>query len=257
MAFTDLIKPFPWAEYSKKVLLRITTPYCIGAFSLQDAESRDLHLAVGSEGTLQLGNRIDVYWLVDKTDGVIIDARFQAFGNTALIAAGEIGCELVIGKNYDQARRITADLIDTHARDKNDRSAFPQETYPHLNLAVDAIEKASISCQHIPLSQNYSAPPVTGHAIEVLEGGYPGFQTLTIKQQLAVVEEVLTKEVRPYIELDAGGVQVLNIIEGKEVIIVYQGACTSCHSSTGATLSYIQQILRAKVDPEIIVTPEL
>ena len=68
---------------------------------------------------------------------------------------------------------------------------------------------------------------------------------------------ILDKDVRPYTELDAGGVELLNLIEDKEVIIAYQGTCTSCHSATGATLSYIQQVLKAKVHPDIFVTPNL
>lgn len=257
MGLKELIKPFPWAEYSKKATLRITLPYCVGSFTEQDAASRELFFAHGFEGDVEKGNRIDFFFLVDKLDGVIIDSRFSAFGNSALIAAGEVACELVIGKNYDQAKRITADLIDKHVRDKSDKPSFPEETLSHLNLVVDALEKAAECCQGLPLAENYVAPPVTGHEIEIVEGGYPGFKELTIKQQLQVVEDVLTKEVRPYIELDAGGVEVLNIIEGKEVIISYQGSCVGCHSSTGATLSYIQQILRAKVHPELTVTPEL
>ncbi|MDB6081949.1 MAG: hypothetical protein JWO53_1221, partial [Chlamydiia bacterium] len=97
---------------------------------------------------------------------------------------------------------------------------------------------------------------ITGHEIKVVEGGYPGFKDLAIKQKIALIEEVIAKEIRPYIELDAGGVAVMNIIDN-EVIIAYSGACTSCHSSTGATLSYIQQTLRAMLDPDIVVTPDL
>lgn len=257
MALKDLIKTFPWERYSKKVQLRIDTPYCVGSFLQSDSDARGLFLAKGSEGSVIDGNRIDFYWLVDKEDGVIIDARFQAFGNTALIGGGEVACELVIGKNYDQAQRITADLIDKHVRDRSDIPAFPEETYPHLNLIVDAIDAAARACEGLPLAASYVAPPIMGHDVEILEGGYPGFKELSLVQQLAVIEDVLTKEVRPYIELDAGGVAVLNLLDGKEVIISYQGSCTSCHSATGATLSYIQQTLRARVHPDLIVTPDL
>src|SRR5438445_7960017 len=105
MSLKNLIKSFPWVRYSKKVQLRIDTPYCIGSFEPHDAEGRDLFFAKGSQGSIIDGNRIDFYWLLDKLDGVIIDARFQAFGNTALIGGGEVACELLIGKNYDQAQR--------------------------------------------------------------------------------------------------------------------------------------------------------
>ena len=139
MTFAMLVKPFPWTKYSKKVLLRIDLPYCIGLFTQEDADARGLHLARGFQGALSDGNRIEFFWLVDKLDGVVIDARFQAFGNTALIGAAEVACELLVGKNYDQAKRITADLIDKHVREKPDLPSFPEETFGHINLVVDAI----------------------------------------------------------------------------------------------------------------------
>ncbi|MDB6081554.1 MAG: hypothetical protein JWO53_826, partial [Chlamydiia bacterium] len=37
MTVKQLFKPFPWTLYSKKVLLRIDTPYCVGSFSQKDA----------------------------------------------------------------------------------------------------------------------------------------------------------------------------------------------------------------------------
>jgi len=255
MTLQALTKLFPWSYFSKKVILRIDTPYCGGVFSEKDAEERELHLAKGSFGSIEDANLILISWLVDKQDGVIIDARFQVFGNTVLIACCEAACELVIGKNYDQARRMHTDLIEKHLRDKNDTPAFLEEGMSSLRYVVEAIKEASKSCEGIPLQENYIAPPLMGHSVDVVEGGWPGFSDLPLKQKLQVIEQVLNEEVRPFIEMDAGGVEVINLIEGKEVVIAYQGSCTSCHSATGATLSYIQQVLRAKVDPAITVTP--
>lgn len=248
---------FPWQKFSKKVSLRIESPYCYGFFEEKDAKERNLHLAIGSVGRVEDANRAVLYWLVDPTDGVIIDARFQAFGSSILIATCETSCELVIGKNYDQAKRISADFIENYLRDKNDVPSIPKELFSQINLVVDAIDDAAKKCDGLPLASNYVAPPVTGHEIAFVEGGYPGFKELPIKQKLDVVESVIAREVRPYIELDAGGVEVLNYVEPNEVVIAYQGACTSCYSATGATLSYIQQVLRAQIDPEITVRPEI
>ncbi len=251
MTFLQEIRPCYWVLYSKKLILRIENPYCIGSFTEEDAKSRNVHLAVGSDEQIRL------YWLVDQTDGVIIDSRFKVFGPSALVGALEVASELVIGKNYDQARRITAELIDRHVRDKSDKPAFPEEAYSYINKVIDLIDKAADCCTGIPLSESYSAPPITNREISIVEGGYPGWKELSIKQKLAVIEEVIAKEVRPYIELDAGGVEVLNLLNDKEVIIAYQGSCTSCYSATGATLSFIQQIIRAKVSPDLDVIPNL
>lgn len=257
MGLALLCHPFPWSLYSKKLISKIENPRSAGFFTKDDAEERGMRLAEGVEGSIENGNCIHFYWLVDKEDGVIVDVKFQAFGQTALIGAAEAASQLLIGKNYDQALRISGDLIDKEVRDKETEPAFPKETYPHINLVLGAIENASAKCTDLPLADTYVAPPVPKDIGEIVEGGYPGWLELPLKKKLAVIEDVLDRDIRPYIALDAGGVEVLNLLNDREVIITYQGSCTSCYSSIGTTLSYIQQVLRAKVFPEIIVVPDI
>ncbi len=251
----QFINPFPWALYSKKLIAKIENPRNVGYFSAEDAKARGMRLIEAVSGDKALGNYLKLYWLVDEDDGIIVDAKFQVFGQTALIGASDAACEVVIGKNYDQARRIGVDIIDKLFRDRQDESAFPKETFPHLNLVIEALEHGASQCTDIPFAANYVAPPVPsdegiGPATE-----YPGWKELSLKQKLLVIEEVLSKEIRPYIALDGGGVEVLNLLNDQEVVIAYQGSCTSCFSSTGATLSYIQQVLQHRIYPDLIVVP--
>ncbi len=253
MGIERLTTSFPWSRYSKKLAARIENPRNTGMLTNREG----LRLVEGTEGQIADGNAISFFWLVDKDDGVIVDAKYQVFGQSALIGAAEVACDLLIGKNYDQASRISADLIDKQVRDRPDVPSFPHETAPHLNLVLEAIDNAAKECTDIPLSVAYIAPPAPRDIGEVLEGGYPGWSELSIKQKLSVIEEVLNNDVRPYIVLDGGGVELLNLINDKEVIIAYQGNCTSCFSSVGATLSYIQQVIQAKVHPDLVVIPNL
>lgn len=257
MGLHTLTACFPWNRYSRKLAAKIDAPKAAGIFSKEEAEARDLRLVDAAEGKKEDGNSVRLFWLVDKDDGIIVDARFQAFGQSALIGAAEIACELVVGKNYDQARRISADLLDKQVRDRADEPAFPRETFPHLNLVLGAIEKGAEQCTDLPLASSYIAPPAPLDLGEVREDGYPGWQELSKEHKLQVIEEVLDQDVRPYIALDAGGVSVLDLVNQTEVLIAYQGSCTSCYSSVGTTLSYIQQVLRAKVHPGLTVTPDL
>lgn len=257
MPLGNLVAPFPWSLYSKKLTAKIDKPRCLGVFTPEESTARDMRLVTSNSGRIEDGNAVKLYWLVDRDDGIIVDAKFQAFGQSALIGAAEVACDLLIGKNYDQAKRISSTLIDQQVRDKADVPAFPKETAPHLNLVLEAIETASEECTDIPLPVSYVAPPAPLDIGEILEGGYPGWMEMPIKQKIAVIEEVLNRDIRPYIALDAGGVEVLNLIENTQLIIAYQGACTSCYSSIGTTLSYIQQVLRAKVHPSLVVVPDL
>lgn len=252
-----LCMTFPWSRYSRKLMAKIENPRCAGYFTKDEAEARNVRLAEGQEGIVKDGNAIILYWLVDKDDGIIVDAKFQVHGQSALIGGAEAACELLVGKNYEQARRITADLIDKHLRDRSDTPSFPKETYPHLNLILEAIDAAADQCTDIPFADTYVSAPVPADIGEVVAGGYPGWMELTLKKKIAVIEQVLDQDVRPYIALDAGGVSVLNLLNDKELIIAYQGSCTSCYSSIGTTLSYIQQVLRAKVHPDLVVVPDI
>ena len=173
------------------------------------------------------------------------------------MGAAEIACEMVIGKNYDQARRISADLIDKQVRDRSDVPAFPKETSPHLNLVLGAMDHAAEQCKEIPLSAHYVAPPAPMDIGEILEGGYPGWDNLSKEQKIGLIEEIIARDIRPYIEMDAGGIEVLDLVNEQEVHIAYKGSCTSCFSATGTTLSYIQQVLKGKVHPSLMVIPDL
>lgn len=236
---------------------KIDNPRCAGIFLKNDADERGVRLAQGFEGSVEDGNIVQLYWLVDKEDGIILDAKFQVFGQTALIGASEVACELLVGKNYLQAKRISADLIDKQVRDRPEDPSFPRETFPHLNLVIEAIELCSEQCTDLPVAESFLTTPIPVGMTDIIPGGYPGWKDLSLKKKLAVIEEVLDQDIRPYIALDAGGVVVLNLIDDKELVIAYQGSCTSCYSSVGTTLSYIQQMMKAKVHPDITVVPEM
>jgi len=256
MSLNALTMTYPWARYSKKLKDKILLPRNVGKITPEDAKERGMRHAQGEGGSIEDGNFVRLYWFIDPDDGKIVDCKFQVYGQSALIGAAEAACEVLVGKNYDQARRLSADLIDREVRDKSDTPAFPWETASHLNLVIDAIEEAAETCTDIPLPTNYAAPPAPADSGEILEGGYPGWDALSNEQKLHLLEEILDQDIRPYIALDAGGVTVKSL-EGNALTIAYQGACTSCISSVGATLSYIQQTLRNKAHPDLQVIPDV
>jgi NifU-like protein len=241
-------------RFSKKLAEKIETPLHAGRFTAEEAQARGMRLAVGVEGEIAGGCAVAIYLLVDEEDGVIADAQFQAFGGPALIGAAEVACELLLRKTYDQAQRISADLLDRHARDRKEAPAFPEAASIALNSVLAAIDAAAAQCTDIPFADSYAASPLAAGVLP--EGRVAGWEQMSVQQQVRVLEEVIAAEVRPYIALDEGGVQVLTVVGGREVVIAYQGSCTSCYAATGSTLTAIQQILRAKVNPELIVTPD-
>lgn len=239
-----------WARFSKKLIQKIENARHAGSFSALEALERHMRLASFTEG-----RQVAIFLLVDESDGVIADAKFQVFGPAALIGAAECTCELLMRKTYDQAGRITPDLIDRQARDKTEINAFPQECYSYFTPVIKAVKKCAEQCVDIPCAQDFVPTPLESHTIE---GGslYPQFASLNKEQKITVIETVIASDIRPYIELDAGGIEVLDLEGDHKIIIAYQGACTSCYSATSTTLSAIQEILRAKIDPRLIVIPD-
>jgi NifU-like protein len=254
MSLEDLIPQKPWNRFSKKAAEKVSFARNAGIFFDESAAERGMRCIRGTSGIIASGNVVALYWLVDETDGVIVDAKFQVFGQAALIAAADTACELLIRKNYDQASRMSAELIDKHLRDDPDIPSFPEEATWHLNLVLEAIDEAVEKCRDIPLEGGYVSPVPQG---EIGKEEYPGWAALSYDQKISVIEKVLNEDVRPYIELDEGGIEVQKLIDDREIVIAYQGACTSCFSAIGATLSTIQQIVQSKIHPALVVVPNL
>lgn len=73
-------------------------------------------------------------------------------------------------------------------------------------------------------------------------------------EMLKKINDVLDSRVRPALEGDGGGLEVLGV-DGLKVIIKYQGACGSCPSAINGTLRAIEGLLRRDVNSEIQVLP--
>ncbi len=237
-------------QFGKKLREKIDRPRFVGSFTEKEAKEKGMRWVKAEE------KGIVFYWLVDESDGVIADAKFQFFGPIALLGIGEIISELVMRKNTAQASRISADLIDGHVRDKKDIPAFPKQTHSLLNQALNAIDIAVQQCADLsPQAKDYDVTPISWDAGEN-PNGIPGWEAFSAEKKIDLIEEVIDKEIRPYVELDAGGVKIVDLKENNELLISYQGSCTTCHSSTGSTLTAIQQILRARIHPALTVIPQ-
>lgn len=245
----------PWDRYSKKLKAAILAPKYAGSFSPEEAAHRRGRFATGKEGSIQEGNCVVFYWVVDPENGTILDAVFRAFGHSALIAAADAACALLIKKTYEQARFLSADEIDKSLRDHPSKPAFPEETYSHVNLVLFAIEETAMTCMDIPLPEGLPFPPFTTEKLESTP--HPQWDVLPSSEKRTLIEKMLDEYIRPFVAMDGGGVRVTQFKDDKEVIIAYEGNCTTCFAATGSTLSSIQNILQAKLHPTLIVTPDL
>lgn len=212
-------------------------------FTEEEAKAKDMRLCHAKVGE---GTTLELSLLVDEEDGVIADAKADVFGPPVFARGAEAACDLLVRKNYIQARRLSAELIEKEMGESDGVIGY-------LNPILEAIDQATERCMDIPIEDVYVAPPS-------MEGGerqeYPGWETLNNQQRKSVIDQVMETDIQPYVELDAGGVEVVKVEENR-VTIAYSGNCTSCFSATGATLDAIGNILRHKIYPDLMVVPDL
>lgn len=235
---------------------KIYQPKACGFFKSNAFKDTQMRLVVGAEGSIAEGQLVKIFVVVDEQDGVIADCKYQCFGTPALIAILESLAELSLRKNYLQASRITYELIDKHLRDQFEKASISAEYFGQVNFCLSAFFQALDQCDDIPIQDSQMPPPSPIDLGSSLEHLYPNFIDLEEKEKFRVCEEVIQQDIRPYVQLDEGNV-VIKKIDGYLITITYQGSCTSCFSATGSTLNAIQQILRAKINPHITVTPDL
>jgi NifU-like protein len=77
---------------------------------------------------------------------------------------------------------------------------------------------------------------------------------LTNLQKIALIQEIIDKEIRPGLQSDGGDID-LRDIEGNRVMIALRGMCTGCAMSD-VTISGIQEKLRELVSPDIVIEAE-
>ena len=223
----------------------------LGSFDKAEAALKEMKAVSGLE-TTDDSQMIKIHLLVDKSDGIIADVRFQVFGKSMFYIVLETLADLILLKSYVFASKVSSAVIENKLK-KDLKQSLPRAFDKVINHVLFALDEALRDCQDIPVDEKELVTPIEseGEKIEI-----PNWLALELKQQLNILESVIAEDIRPYIELDEGGIEIVSLKEGIFLTIGYKGACTTCHSSTGSTLNAIQQILRNKVFPAIVVIPD-
>lgn len=74
---------------------------------------------------------------------------------------------------------------------------------------------------------------------------------LTNLQKIALIQDIIEKEIRPRLQADGGDLELIDI-DGNRVVIALRAMCVECPMG-GVTLSNIQEKLRELVDENIVV----
>ncbi len=93
-------------------------------------------------------------------------------------------------------------------------------------------------------------------AAEASETG--DFENMTLVQKIKAIDAVIDENVRQFLIMDGGNMEVIDVKESDEYIDVYiryLGACSGCASSSTGTLYAIEATLKEKLSQKIRVLP--
>jgi NifU-like protein len=95
--------------------------------------------------------------------------------------------------------------------------------------------------------------------IAAAEAGIGGdFEQMTLVQKIKAIDAVVDENIRQFLVMDGGNMEVIDVKDGEEhidVYIRYLGACSGCASSSTGTLYAIEAALKEKLSDKIRVLP--
>ncbi len=246
-------------KYSNKFDEAASKPKNRGAYYQDDATEKNMALVEAKHKDMKL------YWLVNPEDDRVFSAKFFAYGGKVSVAIVETLCGMVKGLTLDEACSLMGSDVENQLRDTPDEPAVPESKQAAF-AAVEALLKivreqyenskavAAATTAAKSVAEKDGPPKRSTAELTMAEQAWLG---LSEKEQMEQINLVLDDKVRPALMADGGNIEVLNVQNGEKVSVQYQGACGSCGSSLGATLSFIEQTLRREIYNELMVVPNM
>ncbi|CCQ89341.1 putative Iron-sulfur cluster assembly scaffold protein SufE [Nitrospina gracilis 3/211] len=243
-------------KFSTKFEEAATKPKHRGAFYQEDATEKGMALVEAKFKDMKL------YWLVDVVEGRVYSAKFFAYGGKVSVGICEQLCSMVKGLTIDEACSLLGADVERALRDDPEEPAVPESKKTAFGNVPELLKI---------IKEKYPEAQAVAQATASIKGSGAGkpksTRELTMQEQawldldeadqIKQVELVLDEKVRPALMSDGGNIQVLEVVDGERVLVQYQGACGSCGSSLGATLSFIERTLRQDVYSDLQVVPNM
>ena len=202
-----------------------------------------------------------IYLLADRAEDRIYSAKFFAYGGKVSVAIGETLCTMIKGLTLNEACSLKGEDIEAYLRDDPEVPAVPEsknKAFVNVEELLKVVQQAYPAAKAVAeVSASIDKKDVKAVSSAELSMAEQAWMGLNKEDQITQINIVLDEKVRPALMADGGNVQVLDVVDGEKVMIQYQGACGSCGSSLGATLSFMEQALRKDIYNELIVVPNM
>lgn len=242
-------------KFSQKFQEASSKPKCRGAYYQEDAVQKGMALVEAKFKDIKL------YWLVDVGEDRVYSAKFFAYGGKVSVAISETLCQMVKGLTIPEAVSILGMDVERELRD-DDTPAVPDSkktAFSSVDEILKIIDKEYPAAKAVAeasssIKESGKSATKTPKELTLAEQAWLG---LSEKDQIAQIELVLDEKIRPALMADGGNVTVMEVLDGEKVLIQYQGACGSCGSSLGATLSFMENALRQNIYNDLYVVPQM
>lgn len=241
-------------QISEKLQLVAKTPKFRGAIFQMEADDKGLALVESKVQSLK------IYALVDPDSDKTLEVRFFTYGGPIFTALAETFCERAQNAVIDSFTLLTPEVLESALRDNVGTPALPADS-PELaamrTIAAELVrnypekKKVALAARAARESSHYRQHTAEGRTEADQE-----WYAMGEVEQLRKIEECLDTHVRAALQMDGGGLDVLELSGGIRLKVRYQGACSSCGSSTGGTLVFIENQLREHVYYNLSVEPE-
>lgn len=240
--------------YSDRLLEVSQNPRHRGAIFQMEADEKGLALVDAKIQSLK------IYLMVDPDSETILEARFFTYGGPVFTSLAEILCRKITNQKMDVLHEISSQMLEAELRDQPDQPALPATT-PELSAVdqiLDLLEDSYPEKKNIALAarEARSKAHYRQHTAEGRSEADQEWQALDDQAKMQAIEKCLDEKVRAALQMDGGGLEVLELENGTKLKVRYQGACSSCGSSIGGTLIFIEQQLRENVYYNLSVEPE-
>jgi NifU-like protein len=242
-------------KYSKKFEDATGEPTNRGAYYQEDATERERALVETKYKDTKL------YFLVDPSEDRVTHAKFFAYGGKVSLAIGQTLCAMVKGLTVDEACSLQGEDVERQMRDLPEQTSVPESklaAFASVPELLNGVREGYPAAKAVALASasvdKEDKPKKDAGELSITDQAW---LILSEEEQISLLDVVLDEQVRPALIADGGNVKILKVTDGERVLIQYEGACGSCGSSIGGTLSFIEQALRKNVYNELIVVPNM
>lgn len=211
------------------------------------------------------GLQFDVFGIIDKNEpeAPITDLKFVYDGGDEKVGFIDVMVQMCINKNEQTLGFLSFREVESYLRDANHISSLPgngASYFPIFQKTIEALKESIVKSRghrsgeptSPTIADDYkpSDPPLFNPEVQ------GSFEEQTVQNKNFILNNVMSKHIRPFLFRDNGDIEVL-FIDGTMIVVNYIGACAHCTKSLTTTMDYIQTVLRMELkQPDILVVTD-